>query len=152
MSQRRAATGLIHEIQLHPCPARILAQLNLIPGELSLNSSDELASAFGSFRSFNRVGRASLTNDPHRIHAVRAEPESPQKARRSDFGVNLAVFVAVLHTNRVVGRNGAVELGGTCLLFWHVLTINDSLGCKAVAVLRSHSDVPGCHISGHPDL
>ena len=65
---------------------------------------------------------------------------------------NLAVFVAVLHTNRVVGRNGAVELGGTCLLFWHVLTINDSLGCKAVAVLRSHSDVPGCHISGHPDL
>src|SRR5687767_10084662 len=138
MRQRRAPACLVHEIQLHPRPPGVLTQLDLISGELSLDDgSVKFPSACGFFRGFHGVGRASVTNNPDRIHAIRAETESPKKARRSHFGINFAVLGAVLHTDSVVGRNGAVELGGTCLFLWHVLTIYDCLGRETVAVLWS---------------
>jgi hypothetical protein len=45
-----------------------------------------------------------------RIHGIGAEPERPQKARRRDAGIDLAVVAPVLHFDDIVRRDGAREL------------------------------------------
>src|SRR5262249_48549000 len=95
----RIRRGLRPEVvELRPAPSRVFGRLHDTSRQLSLDDGGgELLDSRRPLRIVLGVGRALVTPDPHRKHAISRKAESPEQSGREDLAEDLRVASTVFH-------------------------------------------------------